>query len=63
MIKILKYGEVENNAIFARTNEKANVEKTVSEINPKRFLFSVKTQIILQEQPPVPLHRLPSFLS
>ena len=38
MIKILKYGEVENNAIFARTNEKANVEKTVSEIieNVKR---------------------------
>ena len=38
MIKILKYGEVENNAIFARTNEKTNVEGIVSEIieNVKR---------------------------
>ena len=38
MIKILKYGEVENNAVFARTNEKTNVEGIVSEIieNVKR---------------------------
>ena len=38
MIKILKYGEVENNAVFARTNEKTNFEGIVSEIieNVKR---------------------------
>lgn len=32
MIKILKYGEVENKDIFARVTPKVNVEETVSEI-------------------------------
>ena len=32
MIKILKYGEVENKDIFARTSAKTNVEGIVSEI-------------------------------
>ena len=32
MIKILKYGEVENNAIFARGNDELDVSASVSEI-------------------------------
>lgn len=32
MIKILKYGEVENKDIFARVTPKVNVEETVAEI-------------------------------
>ena len=32
MIKILKYGEVENSEIFARAESNINVEDTVSEI-------------------------------
>ncbi len=39
MIKIYKYGEVENSEIFARVEPKLNVEKTVSDIieNVKKF--------------------------
>ncbi len=39
MIKIYKYGEVSNDEIFARTESKMNVEKTVSDIieNVKKF--------------------------
>ena len=32
MIKILKYGEVEQDEIFARTEPTVNVERTVSDI-------------------------------
>ena len=32
MIKILKYGEVENDAIFARGNDELDVSASVSEI-------------------------------
>ena len=32
MIKILKYGEVENKDIFARVEPRVNVEKTVTQI-------------------------------